>query len=136
MTKSYLSQLTLSLAVSAALGCLWLAGCSSQPEAKKEAPAEPSAATAPPAEIPKPPEAAKKEEPARKEETAKKAEAAKKEEPAPKEAEPPKDLYKVRFATTKGDVIVQVHRDWAPKGAERFRELVKDHYFDGARFFR
>jgi peptidyl-prolyl cis-trans isomerase A (cyclophilin A) len=29
-----------------------------------------------------------------------------------------------------------VHRDWAPKGADRFYNLVKNSYYDGARFFR
>lgn len=127
MTKSYRSNLTLSLGLSAALACLLLAGCSKQPEPQKEAAAERGAAPPPPAETAKPPEAPKPAE-----------EAAKKEEPKKEEEkkEPSKDLYKVKFDTTKGVVIVQVHRDWAPKGADRFRELVKDHYFDGARFFR
>jgi peptidyl-prolyl cis-trans isomerase A (cyclophilin A) len=33
-------------------------------------------------------------------------------------------------------VVVEVHRDWAPIGADHFYELVKSGYFDGARFFR
>ena len=44
--------------------------------------------------------------------------------------------YKVKFATTKGDFIVEVHRDWAPLGADRFFNLVKNGYFDDTRFFR
>jgi cyclophilin family peptidyl-prolyl cis-trans isomerase len=44
--------------------------------------------------------------------------------------------YKVRFTTSKGPFIVEVHRDWAPIGAARFEELIKDKYYDGARFFR
>jgi homoserine O-acetyltransferase len=44
--------------------------------------------------------------------------------------------YKVRLDTSKGPVVIAVHRDWAPKGADRFRELVESGYYDAARFFR
>ena len=43
---------------------------------------------------------------------------------------------RVKFETSKGDFIVQVHREWAPLGAERFIELVKSGFYDNARFFR
>jgi peptidyl-prolyl cis-trans isomerase A (cyclophilin A) len=46
------------------------------------------------------------------------------------------DVYKVKFATTKGDFVVEVHRDWAPTGADRFYNLVKLGYYDGNKFFR
>lgn len=46
------------------------------------------------------------------------------------------DLYKVNLDTSKGPVLIEVHRDWAPLGADRFYELVKSGFFDGARFFR
>lgn len=46
------------------------------------------------------------------------------------------DSYKVRFDTSKGDVIVAVTRSWAPVGADRFYTLVKGGFYDGARFFR
>jgi len=46
------------------------------------------------------------------------------------------DTFKVLFDTTKGPVEVEVHRDWAPLGADRFYRLVKSGYFDGAAFFR
>jgi len=46
------------------------------------------------------------------------------------------DLFKVQFTTTKGDVIVEVHRDWAPLGADRFYNLVKNGFFNNAAFFR
>jgi len=45
-------------------------------------------------------------------------------------------LYKVRFDTSKGPFVVEVHRDWAPNGADRFYNLVKNGFFDDARFFR
>lgn len=44
--------------------------------------------------------------------------------------------YKVRFETTKGPFVIEVHPDWAPLGAERFEQLVKDGFYNGARFFR
>ncbi|MGI8744967.1 MAG: peptidylprolyl isomerase [Bryobacteraceae bacterium] len=46
------------------------------------------------------------------------------------------DLYKVKFTTTKGDFMVEVHRDWAPLGADRFYNLVKNGFYDDASFFR
>jgi peptidyl-prolyl cis-trans isomerase A (cyclophilin A) len=44
--------------------------------------------------------------------------------------------YRVLLQTTKGDVVVLVHRDWAPLGADRFYELTKIGFYDGDRFFR
>jgi len=44
--------------------------------------------------------------------------------------------YKANFDTSKGTFVVTVHKDWAPKGADRFYNLVKNGYFDGIRFFR
>jgi peptidyl-prolyl cis-trans isomerase A (cyclophilin A) len=44
--------------------------------------------------------------------------------------------YNARFETSIGAFVVQVHRDWAPKGADRFYNLVKYGYYDNGRFFR
>src|SRR5262245_52882584 len=44
--------------------------------------------------------------------------------------------FKAKFDTSKGAFVVEVHRDWAPKGADRFYNLVKNGFFDDARFFR
>jgi peptidyl-prolyl cis-trans isomerase A (cyclophilin A) len=44
--------------------------------------------------------------------------------------------YKVKFETTKGDVVIQVHHDWAPLGADHFYQLVTKHYYDNNAFFR
>jgi peptidyl-prolyl cis-trans isomerase A (cyclophilin A) len=44
--------------------------------------------------------------------------------------------YKVRFDTTKGPFVIQVNRAWAPHGADRFYNLVKNGFFDNVRFFR
>ena len=53
---------------------------------------------------------------------------------APKDAAPAQ--FKVILQTTKGDVTIDVTRDWSPRGADRFYSLVKDGFYDGARFFR
>ena len=44
--------------------------------------------------------------------------------------------YKARFETTAGAFTVEVQREWAPIGADRFYNLVQSGYFNGARFFR
>jgi peptidyl-prolyl cis-trans isomerase A (cyclophilin A) len=44
--------------------------------------------------------------------------------------------YKARFDTTKGVFVIQVTRAWAPNGADRFYNLVKNGFYDNARFFR
>jgi len=56
---------------------------------------------------------------------------------APEQAAPQAPaLFKARFTTTKGDFVVEVHRDWAPRGADRFYNLVKTGYLDDVAFFR
>jgi peptidyl-prolyl cis-trans isomerase A (cyclophilin A) len=45
-------------------------------------------------------------------------------------------VFKTLFSTTKGDFTVEVHRDWAPEGADRFYNLVKIGYFTDVAFFR
>ena len=44
--------------------------------------------------------------------------------------------YKARFDTSKGAFVITVHRDWAPRGADRFYNLVKNGFYDDVRFFR
>ena len=44
--------------------------------------------------------------------------------------------FKVRLDTTKGAIVIDVHRDWAPNGVDRFYELVTSGYYDKAAFFR
>src|SRR6266480_850068 len=46
------------------------------------------------------------------------------------------EMFRVRFATTRGDFVVTVNRGWAPIGADRFYNLVKHHFYDNASFFR
>jgi peptidyl-prolyl cis-trans isomerase A (cyclophilin A) len=51
-------------------------------------------------------------------------------------AGPAPDSFRVAFATTRGNFVVQVNRAWAPAGADRFYELVGQQFFDGEKFFR
>ncbi|MEI7892105.1 MAG: peptidylprolyl isomerase [Myxococcales bacterium] len=46
------------------------------------------------------------------------------------------EVYKARFVTNRGEFTIEVHRDWAPVGADRFFNLVKLGYYDDTRFFR
>jgi len=46
------------------------------------------------------------------------------------------DVYRVDFDTSKGPFVIEVHRDWAPLGSDRFHALVKSGFFDGGRYFR
>lgn len=46
------------------------------------------------------------------------------------------DVYRVKFYTSTGAYVIEVHKDWAPRGAERFYELCKVGFFEGARYFR
>lgn len=46
------------------------------------------------------------------------------------------DVYKVKFVTSKGPFVIEVHREWAPLGADRFHELIKARYYNDARFYR
>lgn len=45
-------------------------------------------------------------------------------------------VFRARFETTKGPFVIEVHRDWAPLGADRFYNLVRGGFYDGERFFR
>jgi peptidyl-prolyl cis-trans isomerase A (cyclophilin A) len=45
-------------------------------------------------------------------------------------------VYKAKFDTTKGVFVIEVQRDWAPNGADRFYNLVKNGFYDNVRFFR
>jgi cyclophilin family peptidyl-prolyl cis-trans isomerase len=46
------------------------------------------------------------------------------------------EMFEARLETSKGDIIIEVHRGWAPHGADRFYDLVRAGYYDEARFFR
>ena len=55
--------------------------------------------------------------------------------PAALTAESPA-TFSVAFDTSKGRFVVDVHREWAPMGADRFYNLVKAGFFTDVRFFR
>ena len=44
--------------------------------------------------------------------------------------------FRANFETSKGTIVIEVHRDWSPNGADRFYNLVKNGFYDGCRFFR
>ena len=46
------------------------------------------------------------------------------------------EKFKVEFHTNKGLFVVMVTRQWAPRGADRFYNLVSNGYYNGLRFFR
>jgi peptidyl-prolyl cis-trans isomerase A (cyclophilin A) len=46
------------------------------------------------------------------------------------------ETFNASFDTNKGEFVVEVHRAWAPLGADRFYNLVKGGYYDDCRFFR
>ena len=62
----------------------------------------------------------------------KKAEVAK---PAAKVEKTP-DTFHAVFDTSKGQVVIEVHRDWAPHGVDHFFNLIQTGFYDGVRFFR
>ena len=49
---------------------------------------------------------------------------------------PAPEQFRVQFDTSQGPFTVEVVRQWAPRGADRFYELVENQFYDGARFFR
>ncbi|MEZ4416572.1 MAG: peptidylprolyl isomerase [Gemmatimonadota bacterium] len=46
------------------------------------------------------------------------------------------ERFRARFETSEGSFVVEVHREWAPLGADRFYNLVKAGYYDDTRFYR
>ena len=46
------------------------------------------------------------------------------------------DTYRVALSTSRGPMVIEVHRAWAPRGADRFYYLVRHGFYDGSAFFR
>lgn len=46
------------------------------------------------------------------------------------------NIFRVKIETSKGDFVIEVHRDWSPHGADRFYNLVRARFFNDSRFFR
>jgi peptidyl-prolyl cis-trans isomerase A (cyclophilin A) len=61
---------------------------------------------------------------------------ARKEAAAPAKKETAPDVFTVSLDTSKGPVAIEVHREWAPIGADQFYALAKTGFYDGDRFYR
>lgn len=46
------------------------------------------------------------------------------------------DVFRVRVETSKGSLVIEARREWAPRGCDRFYNLVRAGFFDDSRFFR
>ncbi len=46
------------------------------------------------------------------------------------------ELFSVQMETSQGAIVIEVHREWAPHGADRFYNLVRAGYYDQVRFHR
>src|SRR5262249_11193092 len=55
---------------------------------------------------------------------------------APEFSAPAPERSVVRLETSKGNIDIEVFRDWAPIGADRFVNLVRYGYYDDCRFYR
>jgi peptidyl-prolyl cis-trans isomerase A (cyclophilin A) len=44
--------------------------------------------------------------------------------------------FTAKFVTTKGEFTVEAHRDWAPRGVDRFYNLVRSGFFTNVSFYR
>ena len=51
-------------------------------------------------------------------------------------AAPTSDLVAVDCTTTKGPLKITINTAWAPVGAQRFLDLVDDHFFDNHPLYR
>ncbi len=45
-------------------------------------------------------------------------------------------IFQVKFETSKGEILIEVHRDWSPNGAARFYDTVKAGFYNDCRYFR
>ena len=45
-------------------------------------------------------------------------------------------VFTATMDTTKGPIMIEVHRDWAPRAADRFYELINEKFYNGVKFHR
>src|SRR5258706_14387931 len=45
-------------------------------------------------------------------------------------------VFRVKFITSQGDIVVEANKAWAPHGVDRLHEMVNMRYFDQRYFFR
>lgn len=55
---------------------------------------------------------------------------------SPQMASKAPDVFRARLDTTKGPIVIEFHREWAPHGVDRFYNLAEAGYYDDTRFFR
>ena len=55
---------------------------------------------------------------------------------AVKKKEPPPAAYRVKLSTAKGDIVIEIKREWSPLGADHFYELVTAGFYNGVKFHR
>ena len=53
-----------------------------------------------------------------------------------KKKEPTPEVFQAKMETSKGDIVMEIHRDWAPRGADRFYELIQEKFFNETKFHR
>jgi peptidyl-prolyl cis-trans isomerase A (cyclophilin A) len=46
------------------------------------------------------------------------------------------EVFQAKFETTKGTFVIEVTRAWAPIGADRFYNLIKNGFYNNCRFYR
>jgi peptidyl-prolyl cis-trans isomerase A (cyclophilin A) len=55
---------------------------------------------------------------------------------APELPAAPPAVFRAVLETSKGRIVIETHRDWAPHGVDQFYTLLRTGFFDDARFFR
>lgn len=130
-------RLTVISLIFTVLFAVFIAGCSRKPSEQPatsgtEKTAPPKEAEAPPEKQPEEIAAAPAPAPA-----VTPAEAARQKllNPAQLNEKAP-ETFRAKFTTSKGDFVIEVTRAWAPNGADRFYNLVRNGYYNDCRFFR
>jgi cyclophilin family peptidyl-prolyl cis-trans isomerase len=54
----------------------------------------------------------------------------------PELAKPAPASCRIALETSKGTMLLEMRREWSPQGVDRFYNLVRAGFYDGARFFR